>query len=403
MSRKSLPIEVTATPLQPLGMSAARFLRDYWQKRPLLIRNALPGYADAITPNDLAGLACEDAALSRIVRHQPRRDRWSVRHGPFSESDFSRLPQTHWTLLVQDVDKWDADVAAVLGQFTFLPAWRIDDIMVSYAVAGGGVGAHFDQYDVFLLQTRGVRRWRIDTDANAPRQLRGDAPLRLLSWFSPNHEWDLHPGDMLYLPPGLPHEGMALDKCLTFSIGMRAPSRAEMLLDCADYLAEPLCEDDRYVDSDLQPVTNAHQIDNRALARVRQAMPELFALEDARLADWFGCFITRYRSAHEAAPAARTMNAAALRRALPRCRLLRNPFSRIAWLQTGRTARLFVAGNGYGPCPPAFAKLLCAQPVTEGTSLQRYAAGTAIDILVNLLNAGHLRLAPRRRRQCGHS
>jgi 50S ribosomal protein L16 3-hydroxylase len=159
MATNTHPIEVRARANQRLGMPIARFLRDYWQKRPLLVRAAFADFRNPVAPDDLAGLACEELALSRIAIHEPKRDRWTLRNGPFAESDFSKLPGTHWTLLVQDVDKWDADVAALLAHFSFLPTWRIDDVMVSYAEDGGSVGAHVDQYDVFLLQGLGRRRW----------------------------------------------------------------------------------------------------------------------------------------------------------------------------------------------------------------------------------------------------
>ena len=156
MAKRTPPIEIDAKALQPLGMTPAVFLRDYWQKRPLLIRNAFPDFIAPITPEDLAGLACEDTALSRIVMHETgvsgMLDQWLLRHGPFPEELFPTLPHQDWTLLVQDVDKWDADVAALLEAFKFLPRWRIDDVMVSFAAPGGSVGAHVDQYDVFLLQ-----------------------------------------------------------------------------------------------------------------------------------------------------------------------------------------------------------------------------------------------------------
>src|SRR5690348_8192932 len=137
-------IEVRGTPRQPLGMPAARFLREFWQKRPLLVRGGFPHVRKAISPDDLAGLACEEVALARIVIHEPKRDRWTLSHGPFSEPVFAKLPKRNWTLLVQDVDKWDMDVAALLGAFAFVPSWRVDDVMVSYATDGGGVGAHVD-------------------------------------------------------------------------------------------------------------------------------------------------------------------------------------------------------------------------------------------------------------------
>ncbi|HJU08975.1 MAG TPA: cupin domain-containing protein, partial [Rhodanobacteraceae bacterium] len=243
------PIEVRGSTRLPLGMPAARFLRDYWQKRPLLIRNAFADFVSPLSADDLAGLACEESALSRIVlrehihassfRSRSQRERnpesafatsrkadsgsplrgvrnngWVVRTGPFSESDFAMLPESHWTLLVQDVDKWDADVAALLHRFDFLPSWRIDDVMVSYATDGGGVGAHVDQYDVFLLQGSGQRRWRISTDPRASQEFRDEVELKLLREFRPTYEWTLDPGDMLYLPPSIPHDGIAIGECM---------------------------------------------------------------------------------------------------------------------------------------------------------------------------------------------
>ena len=303
--RRTPALEVRATRTQPLGMPPTRFLRDYWQKRPLLVRGAFAGRHDWLTPNDLAGLACEATALARLVRHDVRRDRWQVRHGPFRAADFARLPKTHWTLLVQDVDKWDADVAALLDAFAFLPSWRIDDVMVSYAVDGGGVGPHLDQYDVFLVQGLGRRRWRIGADAAVPKEFRADVELKLLREFAPTHEWLLEPGDVLYLPPGVPHEGVAVGACLTYSVGMRAPSQAELLLDLAEFLAEPLGEEARYGDPDLRPARHAGEIDAAALARVRRALPLGIQVDDATLSRWFGAFITRYRSALDAAPVAR--------------------------------------------------------------------------------------------------
>src|SRR5690606_10284937 len=243
-------IEVDGSELPPLGMPPADFLRDYWQKRPLLVRNAFPGFESPLSPEDLAGLACEELALSRIVMHDRERDRWQLRTGPFPEELFPTLPHHDWTLLVQDVDKWDADVAALLPQFGFLPRWRIDDVMVSFAAPGGSVGAHVDQYDVFLLQAQGHRRWQIDAGDNPPLAFRDDVELKLLREFHPTHDWVLGPGDMLYLPPGVPHHGVAEDACLTFSVGMRAPSAAELLGDYVDTLAAEADEALRYRDPD---------------------------------------------------------------------------------------------------------------------------------------------------------
>jgi len=394
--------EVRASSRQPLAMPPARFLRDYWQKRPLLIRGFAGEGIASVSPDDLAGLACEEAALSRIVMHDSRRDRWSVRNGPFAETDFAKLGTRDWTLLVQDVDKWDMDVAALLERFDFIPSWRIDDVMISYATDGGGVGPHVDQYDVFLVQGMGRRRWRIDDSGHSDHAFREDSELRLLKHFSPTREWLLEPGDALYLPPGVPHDGAAVGECMTWSVGMRAPAQSELLLDFAEFLAEPLGESRRYADPDLVPSRDRGEIDAAALRRVRAAMPSFAGGDDATLASWFGRFITRYRSAQFAAAPARRLDARELLRRLPGATVLRNPFSRVAWLRRGRGAELFVAGDAWR-CPLGFARLIAAQREIPGDRLE--AASTsdrARAALVDLFGLGHLQLARRKRSSDAH-
>ena len=389
-------IEVRAKRGRPLGLTPAVFLHDHWQKHPLLIRGAFPHFHKAITPEDLAGLACEESALARIVLRDARRQRWTLRNGPFREADFARLPKTRWTLLVQDVDKWDADVAALLDEFAFLPAWRVDDIMVSYATDGGGVGPHIDNYDVFLVQGRGRRHWRISTDANAPRGLRDDADLKLLETFAPTHDWTLEPGDVLYLPPGVPHEGTAVGDCITYSVGMRAPSAAELVIDLAESVAEPLDERQRYTDADLSPVRNAHEIDTAAMRRVAATLSALRALDDAALRTWFGRFITRYRSTHEAVPAACSLSSKKLAARLPNAHVVRNPWSRTAWSPLGLRAELFVAGERF-VCSRAIAQLLAGRREFDGAEFARRAKAADLEVLAGLIDAGHFALARRRR------
>lgn len=339
-------IEVDARKLPPLGMPAADFLRDYWQKKPLLVRNAFPGFVSPIAPEDLAGLACEDAALSRLVLHDRGRDAWTVRHGPFAEEAFPGLGDHDWTLLVQDVDKWDADIAALLPAFDFLPRWRIDDVMVSFAATGGSVGAHVDQYDVFLLQAQGHRRWQIDDRPDPPVHFRLDAELKLLQRFDPTHDWVLGPGDMLYLPPGVPHHGVAEDACLTFSIGMRAPSTVELLGDFVDTLAAESDESLRYTDPDLKPAKDANEIDAAAMQRAVEALNALRMNDPDRLGDWFGRFITLYRSSGEAMPAENGRSRIEIEWDLQRgFTLHRHPWTRMAWRRAARGARLYAAGQ----------------------------------------------------------
>jgi len=389
-------IEVAGTRRHPLGMPPARFLRDYWQKHPLLVRGAFPRFRKAITPEDLAGLACEEGALARIVLRDPKRDRWTLRTGPFSARDFARLPKSQWTLLVQDVDKWDMDVARLLDSFAFIPSWRIDDVMVSYATDGGGVGAHVDQYDVFLVQGIGRRRWRISVDTRASKEFRNDTALKLLREFTPTHEWLLEPGDALYLPPGVPHDGTATGACMTFSVGMRAPSHAELLLDFAETLAEPLGEELRYVDADLQPARESSEIDSVAIVRAARALERLRKSDPAALADWFGRFITRYRSAQGAAAATPAPAADEIADLLFSAHVIRHPWSRFAWRRNGRDAALFVAGERYD-CPLALARTLCAQRQIAGSELAKLCLRkSARETVAELISGGHLHLATKR-------
>lgn len=345
----TLPIEVRGRPDQLLGMTPERFLRDYWQKRPLLVRAAFPGFVSPIEPEDLAGLACEEMALSRLIRHDRATDGWQVQTGPIPEELFPTLGDHDWTLLVQDVDKWDADVAALLAHFDFIPRWRIDDIMVSFAATGGSVGAHIDQYDVFLLQARGHRRWQIDADPNPPLGFRNDVELKLLREFTPTHEWVLEPGDMLYLPPGVPHNGVAEDPCLTFSVGMRAPSAAELMGDYVDTLAADADEAVRYADADLAPPADANEIDAAAMARVVEALNVLRFNDPDALGDWFGRFITRYRSADVVAADEPPQSRIEIEWSLDHegGELHRHPHARVAWRRAADGGRLYVSGHDF--------------------------------------------------------
>ena len=377
----------------PLGMRPERFLREYWQKKPLLVRNAFPGFESPISPEDLAGLACEDGVLARIVAHEPEGDRWLLRHGPFPEDMFPAMPHHDWTLLVQDVDKWDADVRALLDRFDFLPRWRIDDVMVSFAAPGGSVGAHVDQYDVFLLQAQGRRRWQIDDRPNPPVHFRLDVELKLLQRFDPTHDWVLEPGDMLYLPPGVPHHGVAEDACLTFSVGMRAPAAAELLGDFVDTLASEADESLRFADPDLAPAKDAHEIDAAAMARVVEALNLLRMNDPERLGEWFGRFITTYRTALR--PGGREPGDGRSRIEIEwdlqqGAWLQRDPWTRMAWQRAGRGARLYVSGEAHA-LPLADARRIAGDERLDGDEYAKLSI-TGRDLVQALLQDGHYRL-----------
>ena len=389
MTGRTLPFEIDARALPPLGMTPERFLRDYWQKKPLLIRNAFPDFVSPVEPEDLAGLACEEAALSRLIAYDRANDAWNVRSGPFQEDEFPGMPDHDWTLLVQDVDKWDADIRALLDQFTFLPRWRIDDVMISFAATGGSVGAHVDQYDVFLLQAHGHRRWQIDAGKNPPLAFRDDVELKLLREFTPTHDWVLAPGDMLYLPPGVPHHGVAQDPCLTFSVGMRAPSSAELIADYLDTLVADADEALRYHDEDLTPPADPNEIDATAMGRVVEALNALRMNDPGRLADWFGRFITTYRSAGEVAAPGQAPSRIEVEWDLDHDGVLqRHPMSRLAWRREGaRGAVLFCSGQQFA-LPRADAAAIAAHESLDGM-LYRGLGDAGRQAVIDLLAAGH--------------
>lgn len=394
---KHLPFEVDATQQQPLGMPAERFLRDYWHKRPLLIRNAFPDFETPVQPEDLAGLACEEGVLARMISLDKASGVWDVRTGPFQEEDFPGLPDHDWTLLVQDVDKWDADVRQLLEQFRFLPRWRVDDIMISFAATGGSVGAHVDHYDVFLLQAQGERRWMIDASVAMGKPapdlaFQDDVAIKLLRRFDPTHEWVLSPGDMLYLPPLVPHHGVAENPCLTFSVGMRAPSSAELIGDYLDTLIADADDAIRYHDEDLTAPQDPNEIDARAMERVVEALNALRMNDPDLVGDWFGRFITTYRAAGDVMPAPDAPSRIEMEWDLQRgAQLLRHPFSRVAWRRRRKGATLFCNGVDYA-LPVKEAQQLAA---LEGLDGAAYAALSEAgrDAVMALAAQGHYQLA----------
>jgi len=246
------------------GLDVAEFLARHWQKRPLLVRGAIPAFAGIVSRAELFRIAARDDAETRVVARNGTR--WTLRHGPFGARDLSTLPARRWTLLVQGLNHIVPDADGLLSRFDFIPRARLDDVMVSYAVPGGGVGPHFDSYDVFLLQGPGRRRWRIG--AQKDRTLDPRAPLKILRRFTPEAEWVLEPGDMLYLPPGYAHDGVALDECMTYSIGFRAASAQELAVGFLRHLEDQLELTGMYADPDLRPQRHAAEIGDAMIAKV---------------------------------------------------------------------------------------------------------------------------------------
>jgi 50S ribosomal protein L16 3-hydroxylase len=349
------------------GFDNDGFLRDYWQKKPLLIPNPWGQWRNPLEPDDLAGLACEDDVESRLIT-QISND-WRVEPGPIPEMRFGKLGKAPWTLLVQAVDHHVPEVAALIEPFRFIPNWRIDDVMVSYASDGGGVGPHFDQYDVFLVQGLGTRRWQVGALCDDDTELLPHDDLRLLANFEATKEWLLEPGDMLYVPPRFAHNGVAVgDDCMTYSIGFRAPSRSELIAHYIDDVLSGLSDDDRYGDVGLQAQANPGEITAEALASLHAMITEKLADRDA-FARWFGEYNSTPKYPDlDWAPEA-PISVGALRKRLAGGESLRrNPASRFSFVrQTQGSVLLFVDSECF-ECEgeaASFAENLCAQDCIE--------------------------------------
>jgi 50S ribosomal protein L16 3-hydroxylase len=267
---------MTSPVLTHLGLhTVAQFMRRVWQRRPLLIRQALPGFRSPVTREQLLALAGSADVESRCVT--AFRGRWKLAHGPFERASLPAITRPHWTLLVQGLDLHLPAANALLQRFRFVADARLDDLMASYATDGGGVGPHVDSYDVFLIQAQGRRRWRISRQHDLT--LVPGLPLKILADFRPSAEWVLEPGDMLYLPPGLAHEGVALDACITLSVGFRAPAWQELVEPWFLQQAERARLAGRYGDPGAAPARRPGQL---PAAMIEQAWQRLSRLQPRR-------------------------------------------------------------------------------------------------------------------------
>ena len=378
----------------PLGdHSLEIFLAEYWQKKPLLIRQGMPGITPPIAADELAGLACEEEVESRLIIQDPVSDQWELTHGPFSDATFSALPTTHWTLLVQAVDHWVPAAAEFLSRFYFIPSWRVDDLMISYSGDKGGVGPHYDNYDVFLVQVSGRRQWEVGGlyDESSPR--RPDVPVKILTQWEPEHRWILEPGDLLYIPPQVGHNGIAVgEDCMTCSVGFRAPSHRDMLLDFSESVGEELSEEIRYTDPDLVPQANPGQITSEAVNKVERIFTQ-YVEDHEKLAQWFGCYMTTPKYQEEE-PTQEEYRLADVRNHLAAGgTLIRNEGSRFAFQEHGKNVWLFVDGRQY-TCSARMAdlvKTLCAERMI-GSDLCVSSEGHD-SLVLDLLSHGSLYLS----------
>ncbi|OTG93317.1 cupin domain-containing protein [Acinetobacter sp. ANC 3832] len=263
---------------QPLdvlgGITAEQFLSEYWQKKPLLVRNALPEVINILEPDDVKELALDETVTARLIKQKDKdQNQWTVKSSPLIKGDFQKLPKL-WTLLVQAIDHYSFDMSEMWKKFPFIPQWRRDDIMVSYAPKGGSVGKHFDFYDVFLVQGYGHRRWQLGQMCNTETEFVAGQPLKLLPEMDVHFDEVLAPGDLLYVPPGLSHYGVAEDECLTFSFGFRMPNIADMVDQTSNRLADTAELNNPLVDITRQKVAQVGEINAEELAYLKTQVLE---------------------------------------------------------------------------------------------------------------------------------
>ena len=270
------------------ALTHAEFLKEYWQKKPLLIKGGFADFEDPIEPEELAGLAMEDDIESRLITNHD--NKWESYHGPFE--DFSLLTETNSTLLVQAVDHWHPVAAELLEPFRFIPNWRIDDLMISYSTPGGGVGPHLDQYDVFIIQGEGKRHWRVGMPDTNLKEFAQNKSLLQVEQFNAIIDEVLEPGDILYIPPGCPHEGYAVENALNYSVGFRAPDTKDFLSNFADYLIDNELGKTRYSDKTLTLRESSGELKNDEVEQIQNLM--LDAIQDkAVIKRWLGNYLSQ--------------------------------------------------------------------------------------------------------------
>ncbi|TCB79306.1 cupin [Acinetobacter sp. ANC 3781] len=375
------------------GITAEQFLAEYWQKKPLLVRNALPEIVNLLEPNDVMELALDENINARLIKQKDKDpNQWSVKSSPLTKADFQKMPKL-WTLLVQAVDHYSFDLAELWKKFPFIPQWRRDDIMVSYAQKGGSVGKHFDFYDVFLVQGHGHRRWQLGQMCNAESEFVAGQPLKLLPEMEVHFDEVLAPGDLLYVPPGLSHYGVAEDDCLTYSFGFRMPNVAEMMDRVSDKFADDQLLKNPLTDIIRDKISPIGQISHAELEYLKT---ELLAqlqnptvLEDALMS------LMSEPKYPENIPEAEAIGTGDLEEALDQgYSLILEPASRLLYAKD--EDKLLFWANGEGICiSDAFAPLL--KQLADGSSVlldENLYDPDMLEDIVNLLNESILMLLP---------
>jgi|TARA_B110000483_G_scaffold141911_1_gene169588 50S ribosomal protein L16 3-hydroxylase len=366
------------------NISPQNFIDEVWQKKPFVFEQSFPDIAELTDGNDLAGLACENDVESRIISGHDLNGAWQCQQGPFTSKDFSKLAETNWTLLVQGLDQWNDRAKQILEQFNFLPKWRLEDIMASYAPIGGSVGPHFDYYDVFLIQASGTREWQLGQQCDHNSALQDNEQVKLLAEFDCQQRHQIHAGDMIYIPAGLAHWGTATtDDCITLSVGFRAPSQNEILIQSLELLIEKLSNQehsDRYKDSPESIDDNPYKINQH----IQKSLPTVQSQTDTSLTEQaFGQLVTEQRYFTDDGEL-EDWDVKKLAQALegnPRCELIHDPSSRFAFTEN----YLFVNREAFKVSEP-FSKMLC------NGLIERELNASELRVLLDLLSEGSVQI-----------
>ncbi|WP_241623077.1 cupin domain-containing protein [Rosenbergiella australiborealis] len=363
-----------------LSIDWPEFLATYWQKKPVVIRQAFRDFQDPISPDELAGLAMENEVDSRLVSQNAKG--WQVAHGPFT--DFDQLEESHWSLLVQAVNHWHPAAAELMHPFRVLSDWRMDDLMVSFSVPNGGVGPHLDQYDVFIIQGAGKRHWRVgNNDVIAQHSPHPD--LLQVAPFEAIIDEILEPGDLVYIPPGFPHEGYSLENSLNYSVGFRAPSAKELLSGFADYVLAHELGSRRYQDADLRLRDNASTVLTDEVETLRKMMISLLHSQD--FTPWIGEFLSQSRHELDIAPPEPAYQEDEVRSAVEEG----TPLHRIGGLKVLQLAEhTFINGEILSSADSNFLSLLANSTIITATQLQPFTESPVLLAqLTGFINAGY--------------
>jgi 50S ribosomal protein L16 3-hydroxylase len=373
-------------------LSQQQFLSRYWQRKPLLMKGAFKPFPDVITPEELAGMSCDERVESRLILEKGGKTPWELRRGPFKPAMFKKLPKSHWSILVNGVDRFVPGVHEILDQFSFIPFWRMDDVMISYAADQGNVGAHVDNFDVFLVQAAGKRKWMIEDRPVLEDEFVPGLPIRLLSKFKPTHTWVLEPGDILYLPPRFPHHGVAQgDGCMTVSVGFRAPTHADIVDGVVSSALGALRENLRFTDPGLVP-QQAGEITAKSVKQIKQIVSDAVLNDDA-IRSWLGRSITEpYDDVQFDAPSPLFTRATLTKALKGSPRVVHAEGARLTFMKSGtRSITLYVNGEVH-ELTGAAAKLgqaLANKIVSGGKDIaQLILAADAVKLLLVLVNAG---------------